>query len=269
MWLFGEKMNNENKIVELSKPIMGRRKIKVVLHEIYPDRNHWNENGITYLEQYTRDNADTVKGMPLCAEFLDDDKDVPHGHGLTGNIGNLPVFENSVQVGSFEDWSIEDIEIDGEMHRCLCATGYVNENRYPHFVDWLADQVEMGNTVYGSVEFCGTKDNDGEIIYDGGWKEKGRVPSVYDYIGFSLINIRPADASAIMIELNQQRVTEDEFDVFGSDEYTIEARIETTPYEKNSYNMGKSEYDNLITQNILHEEQLRADKEVEFNDIFE
>lgn len=93
-------MNDTQKIVELSKPIMGRRKIKMVLHEIYSDRTHWNRNGITYLEQYTRDNADSVKGMPLCAEFLDDDKDVPYGHGLTGHIKNMPVFEDSVQVQS-------------------------------------------------------------------------------------------------------------------------------------------------------------------------
>lgn len=261
-------MNNENKIVELSKPIMGRRKIKVVLHEIYPDRNHWNENGITYLEQYTRDNADTVKGMPLCAEFLDDDKDVPHGHGLTGNIGNLPVFENSVQVGSFEDWSIEDIEIDGEMHRCLCATGYVNENRYPHFVDWLADQVEMGKTVYGSVEFCGTKDNDGEIIYDGGWKEKGRVPMIYDYIGFSLINIRPADSSAIMIELNQQRVTEDEFDVFASNKMEKNSADEFGLAVQSNEKMTKTEYDDLIAWNLENESKC-DDSDENFENVFE
>lgn len=30
-------MNDTQKIVELSKPIMGRRKIKMVLHEIYSD----------------------------------------------------------------------------------------------------------------------------------------------------------------------------------------------------------------------------------------
>jgi hypothetical protein len=104
--------------------------------------------------------------MPLCAEFLDDDKDVPYGHGLTGHIKNMPVFEDSVQVGSFEDWSIEDVEIDGEIHRCLCATGYINEGRYPKFVKWIEDQLANGKKLRGSVEFVGTKDNDGEIIYD-------------------------------------------------------------------------------------------------------
>lgn len=251
----------------LAGDIPGRRKVKVVLHEIYPDRTHWNRNGITYLEQYTRDNADSVKGMPLCAEFLDDNKDVPYGHGLTGNIRNLPVFENSVQVGSFQDWSIEDIEIDGETHRCLCATGYVNENRYPHFVDWLADQVKMGKTVYGSVEFCGTKGNKGEIIYDGGWKEEGRVPSVYDYIGFSLINIRPADSSAIMIEFNQQRVAVDDFDVFASDKMEDSADEFGFTVQANE-KMSKTEYDNLIAWNLEYESKCDNSDEY-FESIFE
>lgn len=203
-----------SRFVELSSSVMGRRELKVALHEIYPDATQWNENGITYLEQYTRDNADSVKGMPLCAEFMDSDKDVPYGHGLTGTKGNLPIFEDSEQVGAFEDWSIEEVEIDGVIKRCLCAKGYINEARYPKFVAWLEREIQKGNTVYGSVEFCGTEDNEGEIIYDGGWKEEGRVPMVYDYLGFAIISIRPADASAVLIELNQAADFKDEFDVF-------------------------------------------------------
>ena len=198
-------MKIQERFLEISQATNpnGRRKVKLALHEIYPDRTQWNRNGITYLEQYTRDNADSVKGMPLCAEFLDDDKDIPYGHGLTGHIKSMPVFENSVQVGVCEDWSIEDIEIEGEAHRCLCATGYINEGRYPKFVKWIEDQVANGETLRGSVEFVGTKDNDGEIIYDGGWKEEGRVPMIYDYSGYCILSVKPSDPSAILIELNQ------------------------------------------------------------------
>lgn len=198
-------MKIQERFLEISQATNpnGRRKVKLALHEIYPDRTQWNRNGITYLEQYTRDNADSVKGMPLCAEFLDDDKDIPYGHGLTGHIKSMPVFENSVQVGVCEDWSIEDIEIEGETHRCLCATGYINEGRYPKFVKWIEDQVANGETLRGSVEFVGTKDNDGEIIYDGGWKEEGRVPMIYDYSGYCILSVKPSDPSAILIELNQ------------------------------------------------------------------
>lgn len=198
-----------SKILGLSPDILGRRKIRLALHEIYPFRTQWNRNGITYLEQYTRDNADSVKGMPLCAEFLDDDKDIPYGHGLTDNDAIIPLFEDSVQVGTCETWSIEDIEIDNEMHRCLCAEGYINENRYPKFVSWLEKQIKSGKPVFGSVEFIGTKENDGEIIYDGGWKEEGRIPAVYDYAGYSIISIQPADDAALVTDFELAR---NEFD---------------------------------------------------------
>ncbi|WP_373217696.1 hypothetical protein [Ruminococcus sp. 5_1_39BFAA] len=244
-----------SRFVELSSSVMGRRELKVALHEIYPDATQWNENGITYLEQYTRDNADSVKGMPLCAEFMDSDKDVPYGHGLTGTKGNLPIFEDSEQVGAFEDWSIEDVEIDGVMKRCLCAKGYINEARYPKFVAWLEKEIQKGNTVYGSVEFCGTEDNEGEIIYDGGWKEEGRVPMVYDYLGFAIISIRPADASAILIELNQAADFKDEFDVFESG------------FEKNSRNtINATEYDDCMQVGF---EVNKSGDHVDFENIFD
>lgn len=267
----------------LAGDIPGRRKVKVVLHEVYPDRQHWNRNGITYLEQYTRDNADSIKGMPLCAEFLDDDKEVPYGHGLTGYIKNMPVFEDSVQVGSFEDWSIEDVEIDGEMRRCLCAIGYINESRYPKFVEWLEKQIESGSPVYGSVEMAGTKDNDGEIIYEDGWKERGRVPMIYSYIGHCLISIAPADDAALMLSFDMMRgefddvfseekvesCTSDFDDIFGvtdaisgTDAWGFSA-IGATKKEKDKP-LSKHEYDLVIAAGLMEDK-----KELEnFYDIF-
>ena len=55
----------------------GRRRVKFALHEIYPDETRCNINGITYLEEYSRKNANSIIGMPLCAAFLDDEKEVP------------------------------------------------------------------------------------------------------------------------------------------------------------------------------------------------
>lgn len=267
----------------LAGDIPGRRKIKLVLHEVHPDRQHWNRNGITYLEQYTRDNADSVKGMPLCAEFLDDDKDVPYGHGLTGQIRNMPVFEDSVQVGAFESWSIEDIEIDGEMRRCLCAIGYINESRYPKFVEWLEKQIESGSPVYGSVEMAGTKDNDGEIIYDGGWKEQGRVPMIYDYIGHSLISITPADDAALVTAFERAKGEFDDVfekgkvesctsnfdDIFGTPDVISGTDawgfsvIGATKEEKDKP-LSKREYDLVIAAGLMEDKE-----ELEnFDDIF-
>lgn len=279
----------KNRILELAPDVLGRRKITLILHEIYPDRSQWNRNGITYLEQYTRDNADSVKGMPLCAEFLDSDKDIPYGHGLTGQEGNLSLFEDSVQVGSCEGWSIEDIEINGKLHRCLCATGYINENRYPNFVKWLEKQIDSRNPVYGSVEFVGTKDNDGEIIYDGGWKEKGRVPAVYDYIGFSIISAAPADDTALVTAFEMAK---NEFDSIFEEKRNISENTEfddvfaesctfTQDHTDNVFGgvgtfgvirqqekpLSKMEYDSLIAAGLQEQEQ-EQEKALDFDNIF-
>ena len=52
-------MEMEKRFLEISQATNpnGRRRVKIVLHEIYPDNTRWNINGISYLEQYTRDNA--------------------------------------------------------------------------------------------------------------------------------------------------------------------------------------------------------------------
>lgn len=267
----------------LAGDVPGRRKVKLILHEVHPDRQHWNRNGITYLEQYTRDNADSVKGMPLCAEFLDDDKEVPYGHGLTGQVRNMPVFEDSVQVGAFEDWSIEDVEIDGKMRRCLCAIGYINESRYPNFVKWLEKQIENGSPVYGSVEMTGTKDNDGEIIYDGGWKEQGRIPMIYDYIGHCLISITPADDAALVTAFDMARgefddifdketvenCTSDFDDVFGTPDAISGTdawgfSIVGASKEEKDKPLSKHEYDLVIAAGLMEDKE-----ELEnFDDIF-
>ena len=180
----------------------GRRRVKLVLHEIHQDRSHYNKNGISYNEQYVRDNADSIIGMPICATFLDNDKDIPYDHGMTGQDGNMPLFENSVQVGSADGWAIEDIQINGEIHRVLIAEGYINQQRYPHFVEWLENKIKDGDTIYGSVEFVGKGKN--KIVYDGEPVENGRVPKIYDYSGYCILTVEPSDDSAILIELNQK-----------------------------------------------------------------
>ena len=47
------------------------------------------------------------------------------------------------------------------------------------------------------------KENDGEIIYDGGWKEQGRIPMIYDYSGYCILSVKPSDSTAVLVELNQ------------------------------------------------------------------
>lgn len=193
------------RIFELSndRRITGRRKIKLVLHEIFPTHDVWQENGISWDETYTAQNLDSVTNMSLCVEFLSEERRLPYGHGLTEIRDNMPLFEDATVVGHFEKGYIDDIEIDGEKKRVLVAEGYIDEMRYPKFVEWLQGRLEEGG-VKGSVEIVGRPENDNRIIYDGGWKEKGRVPQIYDYSGHCILGIRPADDTAIVMELNNK-----------------------------------------------------------------
>ena len=73
-------------IFELSneRQITGRRKIKVVLHEIFSNHNEWQENGISWDEKYTQQTIDSVSNMSLCVEFISEDRTLPHRRGCGG-----------------------------------------------------------------------------------------------------------------------------------------------------------------------------------------
>ena len=193
--------------------------------------------------------------MPLCAEFVDNDKDIPYGHGLTGLKGNIPVFENSVQVGTFENWMIENIDFDGEKHKCLCGIGYINENRYPNFCDWIDKQIAERNKIFGSVETTGTPENNGEIIYQDGWKEKGRVPMIYDYTGYCIVTVRPSDDKAILLEFQEGTKVEAEekddyddvfLDLLGERNAANTSEFDDIFGKSEPYNHGKNEFDEIF-----------------------
>lgn len=193
------------RIFELSndRKILGRRKIKLVLHEIFATHDRWQENGISWDETYTQQNLESVTNMSLCVEFLSEERRLPYGHGLTDIRDNMPLFEDATVVGHFDKGYITDIEFDGETKRVLVAEGYIDEMRYPKFVEWLQERMEQDG-VKGSVEIVGRPENDNRIIYDGGWKEKGRIPQIYDYSGHCILGIKPADDAAIVMELNNK-----------------------------------------------------------------
>lgn len=185
--------------------VTGRRHIKVVLHEIHPDSSHYQENGISWDERYVTDNLKSAIGMSIVAEFLTDDRDIPYGHGMTDiREDNMPLFEDATMVGHFDRVYIDNMEIDGVERRVLVAEGTLDEMRYPKFVAWLKENMEDG-TVKGSVEIVGKPEHEGHIIYSGGWKEHGRVPQIYDYSGYAILSIKPADEAAVVMELNNKK----------------------------------------------------------------
>ena len=141
--------------------------------------------------------------MSLCVEFLTEERRLPYGHGLTEIKDNMPLLEDATVVGHCTKAYIDDVEVDGVSKRVLVAEGYIDEMRYPKFVAWLKERLETG-TVKGSVEIVGRPENENRIIYDGGWKEKGRVPQIYDYSGYAILGIKPADDTAVIMELNNK-----------------------------------------------------------------
>lgn len=199
-------LNGCSPIYEISseRTVAGRRPIKVVLHEIFPNTDSWQDNGISWNEQYTRDNLQSVVGMSIVAEFLTDDRDIPYGHGMTDIRDNMPIFEDATMVGHFDKAYVDDVEIDGVTKRVLIAEGTLDEMRYPRFVAWLREHMAE-SVVKGSVEIVGKPENDGHIIYSGGWKEQGRVPQIYDYSGYAILGVKPADEAAIVMELNNKK----------------------------------------------------------------
>lgn len=191
--------------------IAGRRPIKVVLHEIFPDNTRWQENGISWKEEYVRANLHSVIGMSIVAAFLTEDRDVPYDHGMTEvrEEDRLPLFEDATMVGHFDKAYIGDVEIEGVTKRCLIAEGTLDEMRYPKFVAWLREHMAE-STVKGSVEIVGKPEHDGYIIYSDGWKDEGRVPQDYDYSGYAILSVKPADEAAIVMELNNKKTDKED-----------------------------------------------------------
>ena len=116
--------------------IAGRRPIKVILHEIFPDDTTWQTNGISWDERYVLSNLHSVSGMSIVVEFLTEDRDIPYAHGMTEirSTDNLPLFEDATMVGHFDRAYVDDVEIEGVKKRVLIAEGTLDEMRYPKFV---------------------------------------------------------------------------------------------------------------------------------------
>lgn len=186
----------------------GRRRFKASLHEIYPDASYSNKNGICYLQQYTEANMDTAIEMPICCEFLDEDKRAPVGHGFTGRRkrDGLSLFEDSVVVGCVDRVWIDEINVDGRKAKVLMSGGVLYEQRYPELIDWMRSKLDAGMDIKGSIEFVGTAANDGYIKYLNDYDGEGRIPTEYCYSGFCLLSVPPADDAAKVVELNQQEV---------------------------------------------------------------
>mgnify|MGYP003516891720 FL=1 len=203
-----------NKILEINKRISkgGRKNIRMALLTIH-EEGEMNRNGITWVEQYVLDNLESIKGIPICATFLDEDKEDLYDHGYTETVESEdgksePLFLNSESVGVIEDAKIEVIEIDGETKKVLVGYGYIFCQRYPN----LCEKLESSK-VKSSIEIMGTDENNRKIIYDGGYKEKGRKPMVFDFTGTCLLGVLEADENCYVLEVAENKNKEEKLNM--------------------------------------------------------
>lgn len=193
-------------ILELSAEDIktGQRKIKIVLHEIYESESRWNKNGITWLNPYVEQQIKTAIGTPFVAEFFDSEQDMPIGHGKQLIVDGNLLFENSTVVGLINDAYVERVDVNGKSILAAVAEGVLYANRYPHFISWIEQQQAQGRPIESSVEIAKSPGNT-YVTYRDGYKEAGRIPVDYEYIGHAILGITPADDSAVLLELNSHK----------------------------------------------------------------
>lgn len=193
----------------------GRRPFKAVLHEVYPDSviennvgTQFNENGICWIEQYCKENIESAKGMSITAQFIDNDETELLGHGEYEVEDGIPVFKDATIIGNAERAYLDTVEINGETRRVLVAEGTIDQMRHNEFVKWLEDKIAMGEPPKGSVEIVRSGQNE-RIQYLNGKFEQGRIPTAFEYSGYALLGVRPADQSAVILEFNNNKESEE------------------------------------------------------------
>jgi len=185
------------------KKFSGRTYVKWVVLEIHENSTQYNKNGITWIEKYVNTNLESIKEMPLCVEFIDYENSEPFGHGMTEIKDGAPLFERSTVVGVTTNGYIDTIEVNGDKKRVLIGEGYIYNQRYPKFIQWLKSKMFDGDFPETSVEISAAEGRN-VIEYDGGWKEKGRIPMKFDFSGDAILGIDPADDAAVLLELNNK-----------------------------------------------------------------
>ena len=207
----------QTRICELSESQArgGKRPIKMILHRIMDTPDDYQDNGISWKEEYVREAIKRIAPAEIIVDYLDkgmtaDETEIA-GHGLIGQGVDhdgkpMPMFSTTSEVvGSITGAEVTTVDIDGVPTKVLLAEGVLYEHRCPGLVDYLKREIPNGN-VMGSVEIVGTPENNNVIVYEDGYKEHGRVPMQYEYSGYAILSgsVPPADASSRVLELNNK-----------------------------------------------------------------
>lgn len=254
--------------ISSKKTKSGRRKFKVILYRIFPDScvdeinqvgTMYNKNGITWLREYCENALPSIKGMSLRCEFADDERTELLGHGATDIIDGTPVFEDAVQIGTFTNGYIDEIETDEGVITACIGEGEIDAQCYHNFVTKLDKDIANGIYPHGSVEIMHTDSNDG-IVYKYGYVDEGRIPTEFIHSGYALLGIAPADDNAKLIELNEKN-KEDSKEMTESEIKALIEQVVTEMLNKDAeLNKCKKEMNEQITEANAQVEAITAEK---------
>lgn len=235
----------------------GKRQFTAVLYKLQPPdcvvnnvgtNGHWNENGITFTEEYAAKNLDSIKDMSLTCDFLDNEHTEISGHGETGEFtkDGLPTFETNI-IGHFQKGYIGDYEENGQIMRVVFGIGVIDEMRNAKFVQILEENMANGIYPSGSIEIL-RPTNSESIEYLNGKFEEGRVPVNYLHSGYSLV-LSPSDKTAKMIELNStQNSKTNKSEENNMDEKTISQFVDSIKATIMEVNSKNSEFETKVSE---------------------
>ena len=250
----------------------GRVPVRIALLKIHDAATETNKNGLHWKEEYVKNAIASVKMMPICASFCDEDKTVPLDHGLTGEFVNSdglkePLFENSEAVGCFENGTIEEIDINGETIKALVGNGYFFVQRYPAFVSWVRKNHAL-NKVDTSIEIVGLPSNNNEIVYEeDNPTEEFRTPKEFLFSSSCVISVQPADDNAIVLEVAQKKENKEENTQMEFNMDEIKSAIHSTISELND--KSKTYEDQIAELNSVIEakDTELADKDAKISEL--
>lgn len=231
----------------------GKRHFKAVLYKLQPPEcvvngvgtnGHWNENGITFIEEYSAKQLDSIKDMSITCDFMDEDRTEISAHGDTGEFtkDGLPVFEANI-IGHFNKGYIGDYEEEGQVCRVVYGEGVLDEFRNPRYIEILDENIANGIYPSGSIEIFRPVGSE-RIQYLNGKYEQGRIPVGFLHSGYTLV-LNPSDKTAKMIELNSKTQESEETQM---DEKTLALIVDSVKGAVSETNSKNAEYETQISE---------------------
>lgn len=193
----------------------GYKRFKLILAEVYDKScivdeagTKYNDNGITWIDEYVENVKDTLIGSSVTVEFADESKTDILGHGETGQYKDgVPLLSNATTIGHFDKAYIDEVtDDDKKTKKVFVGEGTLDYMRYSDCIDLLSEKLSNNETIYGSVEIVKTENNSA-IVYLYGYKDIGRIPTEFEFSGYALLGcgIQPSDHTASLLELNNKK----------------------------------------------------------------